>query len=154
MRLRADGRVLVELKTVWRDGTAQLLFEPIEFMEKLAAIIPRPAVNLLIYHGVLAPHGRTRSQVVRYGRPAPDPNAPEADASPRPASTPGAWTWAALMRRVFDFDVLACPRCGGRRRVIAPVQHPAVVRAILAHVGRALSTEAPGPAPPAPAATR
>jgi hypothetical protein len=40
VRLRADGRILLTLKTVWRDGTAQLLFEPIEFMEKLAAIIP------------------------------------------------------------------------------------------------------------------
>ncbi len=55
LRLRADGRVLVALKTVWRDGTSHFLFEPIEFLEKLAAIIPRPAVNLLLYHGILAP---------------------------------------------------------------------------------------------------
>ena len=40
----------------------------------------------------------------------------------------------------------------GRLRVIATVQDPAVVRTILAHLGRTLSTEAPGPAPPAPAA--
>jgi Putative transposase len=145
-----DGAILVELKTVWRDGTAQLLFEPIEFMEKLAAIIPRPAVNLLIYHGVLAPHARIRSQVVRYARPATDPNAPEIEANPRPR-TPGAWRWPALMRRVFALDVLACPRCGGRLRVIAIVQDPAVVRTILTGAGRGLSTEAPGPAPPAPA---
>jgi hypothetical protein len=32
-----DGRVLVELKTVWRDGTSHFLFGPIEFLEKLAA---------------------------------------------------------------------------------------------------------------------
>jgi hypothetical protein len=74
---------------------------------------------------------------------------PEVDASPR---TPGAWTWPALMRRVFDLDVLACPRCGGRLRVIAVVQDPAVVRTILTHVSRTLSSEAPGPAPPAPVA--
>ena len=55
VRLRADGRVLVQLKTVWRDGTSHFLFDPIEFLEKLAAIIPRPAVNLLLYHGLLAP---------------------------------------------------------------------------------------------------
>ena len=42
VQLRADGRVLVELKTGWRDGTLHLLFEPIEFLEKLAAIIPTP----------------------------------------------------------------------------------------------------------------
>ena len=129
------------------------MFDPIEFLEKLAAIIPRPAVNLLFYHGVLAPHARTRSQVVRYGRPAPDPTAHEVDDSPRGATGPRRpWTWAALLRRVFALDVLACPRCGGRLRVIAIVQNPAVVRALLAHGERALSPEAPGPAPPAPAA--
>ena len=44
------------------------------------------------------------------------------------------------------------PRCGGRLRVLATVQDPAIVRTILAHGGRARSTETPGPAPPAPAA--
>jgi Putative transposase len=149
VRLRGDGRVLVELKTVWHDGTSHLLFEPIKFLEKLAAIIPRPAVNLVLYHGVLAPHARWRSHVVSYDRPAPASNAPEIEASPH-VGTPGAWSWAALMRRVFDLDVLACPRCGGRLRVIATVQDSAVVRTILAHLGRAHSTEPPGPAPPPP----
>ena len=66
--------------------------------------------------------------------------------------TPRAWTWAALMRRVFDLDVLACPRCGGRLRVIATVQAPLSVQAILAHLGRSRSPEPPGPAPPVPTA--
>jgi hypothetical protein len=67
---------------VWREGTSHLLFEPIECIETLAAIIPRPAVNLVLHQHVLAPHARWRSQVVRYGRPAPDVNARERDASP------------------------------------------------------------------------
>jgi hypothetical protein len=139
---------------VWRDGTSHFLFAPIEFLEKLAAIIPRPAVNLLLYHGVLAPRARWRSRVVSYDRPALNLTAHAVDASPRGASIPGAWTWAALMRRVFDLDVLACPRCGGRLRVIATVQDPLAVQAILAHLARSLSTtEAPGPAPPVPAAS-
>jgi hypothetical protein len=37
------------------------------------------------------------------------------------AGTLGAWTRAALMRRVPDLDVLACPSCGGGLRVIATV---------------------------------
>ena len=106
------------------------------------------------YHGVLAPRARWRSRVVSYDRPALNLTAHAVDASPRGAGTPGAWTWAALMRRVFDLDVLACPRCGGRLRVIATVQDPLAVQAILAHLGRSLSTtEAPGPAPPVPAAS-
>jgi len=53
------------------------------------------------------------------------------------------------MRRVFDLDVLACPRCGGRLRLIATVQDPGAVRTILAHLGLPLS-----PAPPRPGPTR
>ena len=110
-------------------------------------------MNLLLYHGVLAPRARWRSHIVSYGRSELNLNAHEINASPRGAGTPGAWAWAALMRRVFDLDVLACPRCGGRLRVIAIVQDPLAVQAILAHLGRSLSTEAPGPAPPVPAAS-
>ena len=129
-----------------------MLFEPIEFLEKLAALIPRPAVNLLLYHGLLAPHARWRSQVISYGRPNPEPSARPFDASPRAAGTPGAWPWAALLRRVFDFDVLTCPRCGSRLRVIATVQDPLAVQAILASLARSGAPAPPGPAPPAPAA--
>jgi len=89
-RLRADGRILVELKTRWRDGTSPFVFEPIELLEKLAAIIPRPAVNLLLYHGVLAPRARWRSQVVSYGRPDPDLKAQEIYTGPRIAGAPDA----------------------------------------------------------------
>ena len=46
LQLRGDGRVLIELKSAWRDGTSHLLFEPIELLEKLAALIARPAINL------------------------------------------------------------------------------------------------------------
>jgi hypothetical protein len=54
------------------------------------------------------------------------------------------------MRRSFDIDVLACPRCGGRLRLIALIEEPAVIARILRHVG--LPTEIPaarpGRAPP------
>jgi hypothetical protein len=52
----------------------------------------------------------------------------------------------------FDFDVLTCPRCGGRLRVIATVQDPLAVQAILAYLARSGAPAPPGPAPPAPAA--
>jgi len=54
----ADGRVLLTLKAEWSDGTTALLFEPIELLERLAALTPRPRINLVLHHGVLAPHSR------------------------------------------------------------------------------------------------
>jgi hypothetical protein len=67
-------------------------------------------------------------------------------------SPPRAWSWAALMHRAFAVDVLACPHCGGRLRLIATLHDPAVIRKILAHLGRAPSRPSPGPAPPGPGA--
>lgn len=49
---------------------------------------------------------------------------------------------------VFALDALACPHCGGRLRVIATVQAPAVVRAILTYLGLAPGSHSPGPPQP------
>ena len=45
--------------------------------------------------------------------------------------SPTLWTWAQLMRRTFDLDVLACPRCDGRLGLIATILDPGMIRAIL-----------------------
>jgi len=155
LRLRSDGRVALELKMAWRDGTRELVFEPLEFLERLAAMTPRPETNLLICHGLLAPRARWRERVVAYGRVAPEPTAlaPPLAAGPDGTgvkSSPRAWTWAALMHRAFAIDVLACPHCGGRLRLIATLHDPAVIRRILAHLGLSRSGQSPGPAPPGP----
>jgi hypothetical protein len=40
-----------------------------------------------------------------------------------------------MIRRVFAVDVLECPRCGGRMRILAAIQTPEAIRAILDHLG-------------------
>ena len=50
------------------------------------------------------------------------------------------------MRHAFDIDVLACPRCGGRLRLIATVADPDAIRAIL--VAGAGTHDLAGRAPP------
>jgi hypothetical protein len=55
-----DGRVVCTLRHPWHDGTRHLIFTPHEFLERLAAITPRPRINLVIYHGLLAPRARRR----------------------------------------------------------------------------------------------
>ena len=56
----------------------------------------------------------------------------------------GRLSWADLMRRVFAIDVLECPACGGRMRVIAAIEDPRAIRAILDCLG--LPARAPPPA--------
>jgi hypothetical protein len=49
------------------------------------------------------------------------------------------------MQRTFGLDVLACPRCGGRLRLIALIERAAVITRILGHLE--LPTEVPLPRP-------
>jgi len=46
------------LKTLYRDGTTHKIFEPLDFIAKLVALVPRPKVNLTRYHGVFAPNSK------------------------------------------------------------------------------------------------
>jgi hypothetical protein len=55
------------------------------------------------------------------------------------------YQWAEFMRRTFGLDVLACPRCGGRLRLVALIEHAAAVQRILRHLG--LPAEVPEPRP-------
>ena len=66
--------------------------------------------------------------------------------------SPRAWSWAALMRRAFGIDVLACAHCGGRPRLTATLHDPAIIRKILAHLALCHSGQSPGAAPPEPGA--
>jgi hypothetical protein len=43
-------------KTAWADGTRHLVFEPLTLFEKLAALTPRPRIDLVLSHGVLVPN--------------------------------------------------------------------------------------------------
>ena len=62
------GQVVLQLKSPYKDGTTHIVMEPLEFMERLAALVPRARVlHLIRFHGVLAPNAKLRSKIV----PAP-----------------------------------------------------------------------------------
>lgn len=63
LSLSATCKVVYTLKTPYRDGTTQVAFEPVDFIARLAALVPKPRVNLTRYHGVLAPNHRWRGMV-------------------------------------------------------------------------------------------
>ncbi len=52
-----------ELKTPYRDGTTHVIFEPLDFIARLAALVPKPRVNLTRFHGVFAPNSKHRARV-------------------------------------------------------------------------------------------
>ena len=46
------GQVVLQLKSPYKDGTTHIVMEPLEFMERLAALVPRPRLHLIRFHGV------------------------------------------------------------------------------------------------------
>ena len=59
-----EGQVRLQLRQPWRDGTTDVVFDPVEFLGRLAVLVPRPRINLILYHGVLGPRAAWRSEVV------------------------------------------------------------------------------------------
>ena len=51
-------------QTPWADGTTSLMLSPTELIVKLAALVPPARLNLIRYHGVLAPAAADRAQIV------------------------------------------------------------------------------------------
>jgi hypothetical protein len=54
-----DGQVVLALKTPYRDGATHIVLSPLEFM-----LVPRPRLNLIRFHGVLAPNAKLRSEII------------------------------------------------------------------------------------------
>jgi hypothetical protein len=80
LELAADAA----LRQPWGDGTTHVVFEPVEFLGRLAVLVPRPRVNRILYYGVLGARAAWRREVVPGPTSRQDPAAgdPVADASP------------------------------------------------------------------------
>ena len=117
LEILPDGTVCLALRRPWRDGTCAILFTPTELIEKLAALVPRPRIHLLIYHGAFAPHARIRRDAVAGARAAAGV-APVTTATAGPAPgglaaaetatmwyPPGSWTVQAAKRSLYSFGV-------------------------------------------------
>lgn len=121
-----DGRLRYTMKKAWNDGTHALVFEPLDLIARLCAMIPPPRFHMVRYHGVLSSHASRRPEVV------PEPPPPDSGVAPPSATqlplfciptgsdqsgvaerTPSRKPWAWLLRHVFAADLEHCPNCSG-----------------------------------------
>ena len=106
------GQVVLQLKSAFKDGTTHIVMSPLEFMQRLAALVPRPRLHLIPFdglragrfHGVLAPNAKLRREIV----PSP-PEQATAPACDHAQGAPARLSWARLLKRVFDIDIEHCP---------------------------------------------
>ena len=128
-----------------QDGTTHVIFEPLDFIARLAALVPKPRVNLTRFHGVFAPNSRYRGRVTRdmQGRGGQHPTRRDPE-EPTPAERRAAMTWAQRLTRVFGIDMETCAACGGAVRIIACIEDAEVIEKILTHLdAKAAEPQAP-----------
>ncbi len=180
----------------------QLVMDPVDFLARLANLLPPPRSNLVRYYGAFAPNAAIRVRLLpRLERAKPQPpcscprseptphtesqggfpaGPPQPPTSPVGTSVPGRGPsvlpghlddanvppmligapldphdllpirqryldWATLLKRVHKVDILDCPRCHGRLKLLAAISDPPIVKKILEHLQ--LPSEPPCPAP-------
>ncbi len=134
LSLTNNGLVRDQLKTPYRDGTTHVFFEPMDFLARLAALVPKPRVNLTRFHVVFAPNSHWRAQVTpaKRGKGRQSPGVGLEEKTPAEKHT--AMTWAKGLKRVFDIDVQACEACSGAVRIVAAIEDPVAIKKILDHL--------------------
>jgi hypothetical protein len=131
------------------DGTVAVDMDPLSLLCRLAASVPPPRYHTVKYAGVLAHRSRWRPRI------APHPAVPSeitpvvaADVDPTSEPKPrrgGYRPWAELLARTFGVDVLACPKCHGRMKLVALIKEPRSIRRFLAALGE--DTDVPARSP-------
>ncbi len=115
-------------------GESHVIFEPLDFVARLAALVPKPRVNLARFHGVFAPSSKHRALIT----PAKRGKGGKAGLSDSAEPAAGgerrvAMTWAQRLKRVFNIDIEICRECDGALKVIACIEDPVVIKEIFDH---------------------
>ena len=154
VQLNAAGQMELRLKTPWGDGTMHLVTSRLEFMQRLAAFVPRPKlapdqfgvrITSLREPRRIGPErkaqaagGTAASARTKHKRKRPA-KLPLAKREVETAQArPNRIGWAQLLKRVVDFDMQHCPNySAGELKVIAAVLERPVIEKMLSHLSRA-----------------
>jgi hypothetical protein len=142
---RHDGLVRITLKKAYADGTVAVDMDPLSLLCRLAPSVPPPRFHTIHYAGVLAAASPWRSRV----KPPMPPTAEDVEPEKRVRKS-GYRPWAELLQRTFSVDVLTCPSCQRRMRLLAVVKNPVSIARYLTRAGELteVPSRAPGRGPP------
>jgi hypothetical protein len=136
LTLTSNGNVKYQLKTPYRNGTTHVthvIFEPLDFMAKLAALIPKPKVNLTRFHGVFAPNSQYRKIITSEGKTKKS-STMKTKGTETETEKRKTMTWGKRLKRIFNIDIEVCEKCQGHVKIIACIEEPVVIDKILTHL--------------------
>jgi len=160
VQFNAAGQMELRLKTPWGDGTMHLVTSPLEFMQRLAAFVPRPklapdqfGVRITSLREVSgsplreprrigperkaqAAGGTAASARTKHKRKRPAKLPPAKREVETAQARPNRIGWAQLLKRVVDFGMQHCPNySAGELKVIAAILERPVIEKMLSHLG-------------------
>jgi len=113
------GQVVLQLNSPYRDGTTHIVISPLQLMQRLAALVPRPRLHLMRFHGLLAPHAKLSPRIV--------PSAPLSAAQPCDHHAPGAHAqaparigWACSAPSAYSISISSSARAVARACTSSP----------------------------------
>ena len=123
-------------------GETVLMLTPLQFLDRIALLIPPPRRHRHRYFGVLAPNSPWRAAVtaragvaIETEGVAPPPGPSTTAAEETITAHPARYLWAMLLARIYEIFPLTCSHCGGEVRLIAFVTEVASIREILEPIG-------------------
>jgi hypothetical protein len=141
---RADGTVTYHSDKPTGPTAGGETMDPLEFLARVVSHIPDKGQVLQRYYGWYA--NRTRGGRRRAGA---GEDRPVVFAEPVVVPLREARRrWAELLRRIFEIDPLACPRCGHEMHIVAFITEPHVIDRILNHLRRSACADRRSRAPP------
>ncbi len=92
-------------------------------MAKLAALIPKPKVNLTRFHGVFAPNSKYRKVITPEGK-AKKSSTVKTKGNETEKEKRKTMTWGKRLKRIFNIDIETCEKCQGHVKIIAFIEDP------------------------------
>ena len=104
----------LQLRSPTKAGQTHVHFHPVQFLRRLAWLIPPPYFNMTRYCGVFGATHKLRKKIVPKKTILHIVTGSE-------VTTPYRISWARLLAKVYDIDAEVCPSCGGKLSKVAGV---------------------------------
>ena len=115
--INKKGNIIYKLKKRWLDSTSHVEFTPMEFMEKLAALVPS---DIMLSW---PPHFKNRNLIAKSRKMLAEKEKTKTFSGSSEEKAPKQFrmTWAMLHKRTFNIDIEICPWCKGKRKVLSAI---------------------------------
>ena len=115
-------------------GKTFITLDPIEFIDKIAMLIPPARRHRHHYHGAFAPNSPLRPAITKTAIETPSIAISTPLQETAQKTSKASFTWAKLIARIYEVDPLLCV-CGKEMKIIKIVTSPTQIWHILSKIG-------------------